>query len=178
MKSFHRETIWSETEQSLDAASLLMEVAPGIMGYIRTEMRRRRIPELSVPHFRALVFLYRHEDASLSQVAEHLGLKLPSTSKIIDALAARKLVVRRQSQKDRRLIRLKLSSSGLNELARTKHSAETCLADILDALSTAELAGIITAFKILKPLFTDKNRMPESTNMKSKTKRSGEINGK
>jgi DNA-binding MarR family transcriptional regulator len=156
MKLYYNETNIPETEQSMGAASLLMEVVPGIMSYIRTEMRRRRIPGLSVPHFRALIFIYRHEDASLSQVAEHVGLKLPSTSKIVDALAARKLVVRRQSQEDRRLIRLKLSSSGLNELVRTKHNVETCLADILDALTPKEKADIITALKTLRPLFTGK----------------------
>jgi MarR family transcriptional regulator for hemolysin len=178
MKSFHNETNLSGTKQSLDAASLLMEVVPGIMSYIRTEMRRRRMPGLSVPHFRALVFIYRHEDASLSQVAEHVGLKLPSTSKIVDALAARKLVTRRQSQEDRRLIRLKLSSSGLNELVRTKHSVETCLADILDALAPTERAGIVAALKTLRPLFAGKNRTYGSRNRRSATQSSGEIDGK
>ena len=178
MKTFHNETILSKTKQSLDTASLLMEVVPGIMSYIRTEMRRRRMPGLSVPHFRALVFIYHHEDASLSQVAEHVGLKLPSTSKIVDALAARKLVIRRQSQEDRRLIRLKLSSSGLNELVRTKHSVETCLADILDALTPEERAGIITALKTLRPLFAGKNRTHESGSKRGNTQSSGEIDAK
>jgi DNA-binding MarR family transcriptional regulator len=178
MKSFHNEIILCGTEQSLDAASLLMEVAPGIMGYIRTEMRRRRMPELSIPHFRVLVFLFRHEDASLSQVAEHVGLKLPSTSKIVDALTARKLVIRRQSQEDRRLIRLKLSSGGLDELARTKRSVEACLADILDVLSPAEQTVIIRAFKMLRPLFAGRNRTRGSANTKSNIRPSGEMDGK
>ena len=178
MKSFQIETNYSGTQRSLDAASLLMEVVPGIMSYIRTEMRRRRMPGLSVPHFRALVFIYRHEDASLSQVAEHVGLKLPSTSKIVEALAARKLVIRRQSQEDRRLIRLKLSSSGLNELVRTKHSVETSLAGTLDALAPAERAGIIAALTTLRPLFAGKNRTYGNRHMGDRTPSSGEIDEK
>jgi DNA-binding MarR family transcriptional regulator len=177
MKSFHDETNNSRIRQSLDAASLLMEVVPGIMSYIRTEMRQRRMPGLSVPHFRALVFIYRHEDTSLSQVAEHVGLKLPSISKIVDALVARKLVIRRQSQEDRRLIRLKLSSSGLNELVCTKQSVETCLADILDTLAPGERAGIMKALKILGPLFAGKNRTHGNGNMGSVARSSGEIDG-
>jgi DNA-binding MarR family transcriptional regulator len=178
MKSFLNETNSSGAKQGLDAAALLMEVVPGIMSYIRTEMRRRRMPGLSVPHFRALVFIYRHEDASLSQVAEHVGLKLPSTSKIVDALAARKLVIRRQSQEDRRLIMLKLSSRGLDELVSTKHSVETCLADILDTIAPAERTEIIIALKTLRPLFAGKNRTPGNVNIKGNKQPSGDVDGK
>ena len=105
MKSFYKETNISETGLSPDIASLLMEVVPAVMSYIRAEIRKRRMPGLSVPHFRALIFVHHHQDASLSQVAEHMGLKLPSASKIVDVLTARKLMVRRHSKEDRRLMR-------------------------------------------------------------------------
>jgi DNA-binding MarR family transcriptional regulator len=178
MKSFHNETINSGTKQSLDAASLIMEIVPGIMSYFRSEMRQRRMPGLSVPHFRALVFIYRHEDASLSQVAEHVGLKLPSISKIVDALVARELVIRRQSQEDRRQVQLRLSSNGLDELLGTKQSVETCLADILDRLAPGEQNGIITALKTLRPLFAGKKQNIAKGNMRSAVNSTGEIDGK
>jgi MarR family transcriptional regulator for hemolysin len=167
MKSFYKETNISEADRSLDIASLLMEVVPAVMSYIRAEMRIRRMPGLSVPYFRALIFVYRHQDASLSQVAEHLGLKLPSTSKIVDALTARKLMVRRHSQEDRRLIRLRLSSTGFNELMRTRQSVETCLADILNALAPPQKVQVIASLKTLKPLFTGGKRTHRQRTIKN-----------
>ena len=77
-----------------ECARQILEIVPMVMRAIRTEIRSHRGSELSVPQFRVLIFLNRHEGASLSDIAEHLGLTLPSTSKMIDGLVARNMVTR------------------------------------------------------------------------------------
>jgi len=70
---------------SLDeCARQVLETVPLVMRTVRAEMRRRRTADLSVPQFRTLNFLNRQAGASLSQVAEHIGLTLPSMSLLVE----------------------------------------------------------------------------------------------
>jgi DNA-binding MarR family transcriptional regulator len=151
MKQLNNETNISPPE--LDGAALLMEVVPRVMHRIRTEMRSHRTPDLSVPQFRTLTYLYRNEGASLSEVAEHIGLKLPSMSKTVDALVARKLVIRRALAHDRRYISLRLSAHGLAELRRTRRITEARLAEALSVLMPEQQARVVEALKMLGQVF-------------------------
>jgi MarR family transcriptional regulator for hemolysin len=82
----------------------LMDTAPQIMQAIRVEMRRGRGSDISIPQFRTLAFIQRNPDSSLSNLAEHLGLTLPSVSKLVDGLVKQELIIRQnQKQTDWRL---------------------------------------------------------------------------
>jgi DNA-binding MarR family transcriptional regulator len=151
MKQLHKETISLTTE--LEVASLLMEVIPRVMHRIRMEMRSHRAPGLTVPQLRTLIYLYRNEGVSLSEVAEHVGLKLPSMSKTIDALVARKLVIRRVVADDRRYVSLRLSAHGLAELRRTRRMTEARLAETLGLLLPEQQAKVVEALKVLGRVF-------------------------
>jgi DNA-binding MarR family transcriptional regulator len=108
------------------------------MRYIRMEMRSRRELGLSIPQFRTLVFLSRNEGVSLSEVANHIGLMLPSASKIINALVARKLVIRSELLKGRRYNSLKLTKLGHNTLMKAQRGTAASLAEKLIALSPSQ----------------------------------------
>jgi DNA-binding MarR family transcriptional regulator len=151
MKQLQKETISLTPE--LEGASLLMEVIPRVMHRIRTEMRSHRAPGLTVPQLRTLIYLYRNEGVSLSEVAEHIGLKLPSMSKTVDALVARKLVVRKIVADDRRYISLRLSAHGLAELRRTRRMTEARLAEALELLLPEQQARVVEALKMLGRVF-------------------------
>jgi len=171
MKVFQEE---SNNAKSGGTAAVIMDVIPLVMGRIRVEMRSRRTPGLSILQFRALIYISRHENVSLSQLAEHIGLKLPSTSKLVDALVERKLVVRRESTADRRRMCLKLSKTGREELTRTRQSAEKRLAGLLALLSPEQQSGISASLTTLRSLFTSQNRPEENT---KNNKGSGGANG-
>jgi len=136
-----------------DVAPLIMDVVPLIMNSIRTEMRSHRMPELTLPQFRTLTFLYRHENSSLSELAEHIGAKLPTASKTVESLVERKLVMRSDSPENRRQIRLKLSAAGLKELRRTRASAEANISSLLAKLSPEEQAVIAASLTSLRTIF-------------------------
>ena len=159
VKQLQKET--NSPRPELEGAALLMEVVPRVMQRIRMEMRSHRTPGLSVPELRTLIYLYRHEGASLSEVAEHTGHKLPSMSKTIDALVARKLVIRKAPPHDRRYVSLKLSAQGLAELRRTRRTTEARLADVLAALSPEQQATVVDALKMLGQVFAPKAPAPE-----------------
>lgn len=137
-----------------ECAHELLEVIPAIMRAIRGEMRSRRTPDLSVPQFRMLAFLNRQPGASLSEVAEHVGLTLPATSTSVDRLVARKLVVREISKTDRRRVTLSLTAAGKAILKSARKGTQAHLAGRLSALSANERATLMRALQALQPLFT------------------------
>lgn len=151
MKQLQEETISLTSE--LEGASLLMEVVPWVMHRIRMEMRSHRAPGLTVPQLRTLIYIYRNEGASLSEAAEHIGLKLPSMSKTVDALVARKLVIRRVVADDRRYVSLRLSAHGLAELRRTRRMTEARLAEVLRLLPPEQQEKVVEALKMLGQVF-------------------------
>ncbi|MFL5802802.1 MAG: MarR family winged helix-turn-helix transcriptional regulator [Roseiflexaceae bacterium] len=138
---------------SADCATLVMETVPLVMRTIRTEMRRRRPADLSVPQFRALAFVRRNPGASLSEVAEHLGLTLPATSTLVDLLVTRELVVRELNPANRRRVTLTLTALGASTFAAAHADARDRLAELLAALSNDERAVVAHAMRLLRPAF-------------------------
>ena len=134
-------------------ATTLLEVVPLVMRNIRREMRNNRGSDLSVPQFRSLAYLNHNEGTSLSDVAEHIGLSLPSASKLIDGLVNRKLVLRKPSEDDRRRIMLSLTQEGQTTLQSAVQATETYLTRVLAALPENECAEVLHAMQILRPLF-------------------------
>jgi DNA-binding MarR family transcriptional regulator len=135
-------------------AQEILEVVPAVMRIIRAEMRRHRTADLSVPQFRTLAFIDRQADASLSDVAEHIGLTLPSMSKIVDGLVTRKLVTRQTHPTDRRRMTLTLTARGQTALQSSRAATRACLAEDLAALSDRQREIVTQALEILQPIFT------------------------
>jgi DNA-binding MarR family transcriptional regulator len=114
------------------------------------------MPGLSVPQFRALGYLSKHPRASLSEVAEHLGLTLPSTSKLIQNLVSQKVVARRQAA-DRRQVCLSLTQVGSAALDQARLETQQKLADSLSSVDPADLAVISAALQVLSQAFSEGN---------------------
>lgn len=138
---------------STETARQVLEVVPAVMRTVRTQMRESSAPNLSVPQFRALGFIDRNRGASLSEVAEHIGLTLPSMSKLIDGLVERKVVIRQSHADDRRRITLALTARGCALLQSARESTQASLAERMSTLTAAERATVVRAMQILQPLF-------------------------
>jgi MarR family transcriptional regulator for hemolysin len=131
------------------------------MRTVRAEMRSASASNLSVPQFRTLNFIAHHPQTSLSAVAEHIGLALPSMSKLVDGLVERKLVVRQNFSDDRRRITLELTTRGKELLDLAHTSTQAAFAERLSTLSDTDRAVIVRAMRILHPLFS-RHKMDES----------------
>jgi DNA-binding MarR family transcriptional regulator len=136
-----------------ECARQVLETVPLVMRAIRAEMRSHRAPDLSVPQFRVLIFLNRHEGASLSDVAGHVGLTLPSMSRMIDGLVARNLVTRQTDPDDRRRVALTLTTLGRTGMQSAYASTEAHLAERLVALPAPDRATIVKAMQALDSTF-------------------------
>lgn len=137
-----------------ECARQLLDTTPQIMRSIRAEMRNHRGHDLSVPQFRTLTFIHRNPEVSLSHLADHLGLTLPSTSKLVDGLVNQKVITRRESKEDRRRLTLALTKNGEDILRMARTATQNHLKDVLHELSPDELSTIVRAMNLLQPLFT------------------------
>ncbi len=136
-----------------ECARQILEAIPMVMRAIRHEMRSFRGSDLSVPKFRVLIFLNRHEGASLSEIAEHLGLTLPSTSKMIDGLVARNMVIRQMDPGDRRRVTLAPTALGRTAMQSALEATAARLAERLAALPASGRRTIIKTMQILESIF-------------------------
>ena len=135
------------------AAKTVLRVVPLVMRTVRAELRACRGTTLSVPQFRALIFVDLHPGSSLSAVAAHMGVTLASASRLIDGLVARKLLIRQEHPADRRRLTLQLTERG-RTLLRTAHAfTESSLASRLSALGGADLAAVVGAMEMMHPVF-------------------------
>jgi DNA-binding MarR family transcriptional regulator len=131
----------------------VLETVPLVMRTVRAEMRRHRAADLSVPQFRTLKFLNRQAGASLSQVAEHIGLTLPSMSLLVDGLVERKLILRNTHDTDRRRVTLTLTARGQSVLEAAHGATQAALAEKLAALSAQDRTIVVQAMRALRPIF-------------------------
>ena len=134
-------------------ARALLAGVPSVMRFLRSQMRGHRQAQLSVPHFRALVFVRHHADASLSALAEHVGLSLPAASRMVETLVRRDLLQRRARHSDRRSVSLSLTRRGKAVLRAALQATQAALAERFDTLSTLELTLVSQAMGILSRVF-------------------------
>ena len=136
-----------------ECAQDILEIVPQIMQFIRVEMRSQRTPDLTVPQFRTLAFINRNPGASLSEVAEHIGITLPSASKLADGLVGRALITRQEASEDRRRITLEITPEGKALLNAAFQGEQASLAKGLQVLAPEELAVVRRAMQVLYPIY-------------------------
>ena len=75
--------------------------------------------ELTLSQLRALFLLQQADhDPALTELAPAVGLSVPATGRVVDALARLGLVARREDEADRRIKRLSLTARGHETLER------------------------------------------------------------
>ena len=152
------------TREALPAvcADELLAAVPAVMRFIRQEMRRNRPAGLTVPQFRALIFLSHDDDPSVSAMAEHLGLSLPAVSRMVQLLVKRGLMERQASPADRRRVSLSLTRQGRRTFQLAFDATRAALAAAFTNLPRAELAGTISAMQVLNRLFATGDAKPSA----------------
>lgn len=138
-----------------ECANEIIDVVPLAMRVIRSKLREHGAVEMSVPHFRTLLFVYNNNGASLSDVAEHIGLSLPAMSTLADGLVSRGLMVRQENRDDRRRMTLSLTNLGRTKLDSAYKATRVHLAKRLRRLPSSDCATIITALRLLRSTFSN-----------------------
>ncbi len=137
-----------------ECARVILDVVPHLMRTIRADLRSHRTDDLSVPQFRVLTYINRNPQASLSSLADHIGLTLPTMSKMVDGLVARKWVTREPSPDDRRRVVLYLTEPGKSMLESSLAQTQATLASKTADLTPTERDTVIAALYDLQGILT------------------------
>jgi DNA-binding MarR family transcriptional regulator len=164
MKQFQDETNIFPGEE--ETAGLILETVPLIMKVIRADRRQFGDGVLPLAHFRILANLSHHPEASLSDLAEEIGLALPSISKIVDTLFENGLVSRREAENDRRYLRLSLTDEGAKTLQAARLETQHRLAMMLQETAPEERASIVHALHSLRDIFMQRKNSALGRNAK------------
>ncbi len=143
----------SKTPLARQTAADMLDVIPRVMCFLRTEVMACQDNPLSMPEFRALHYLQEHSGISLSDLAEHMAIALPSMSKHIDHLVDRGMARRQTDPADRRRVALALTAQGATLLKTTSEHAHQRLAEALGPLKPSEHAQLRQAMELLQHLF-------------------------
>jgi DNA-binding MarR family transcriptional regulator len=131
----------------------VLEVIPLVMRVIRKEFRSRRGPGYSVPEFRSLAFINRSPGASLSEVADHIGLEAPTASKLVEELVQRGLVRREDDPEDRRRVQLTILPKGKKSIDEAYEHTREFLVHRLAHLSEDQRKTVLQSMDLLKDAF-------------------------
>jgi len=145
-----------------ECAREVLDAVPIVMRVIRGELRKYGAREMSVPQYRTLGFVYRNDGASLSELADHVGLTLSTMSTLVDGLAAQGLVNRREDPEDRRRMTLTLTELGRNRHEAARDAALISLREMLRQLSPSDRATVTRAMQVLRERFTRGNEYAEN----------------
>jgi DNA-binding MarR family transcriptional regulator len=153
MKPIDEGAVGLSDAPALVCAQRLMDVVPHVMQAFREEMRHHRAAEMSVPEFRTLSYIQRHEGTSITAITDHLGLSKASLSKIVARLEERSLIRRASDKADKRHHVLSLTAQGRRTLEEVERATLRSIAGRLTHLSPKDLALIVTALDLLQPAF-------------------------
>ena len=131
----------------------VLDVIPMVMRSLRAEFRSHRGGDLSIPQYRTLMYLRRSPGKSLADLAEHLGITPPSTSKLVDGLVNRGLVDRQDFPGDRRRIVLSLMPAGKELAEASLRLSQAAYLERFAALQKDTLGIIQQAMEALRPIF-------------------------
>jgi DNA-binding MarR family transcriptional regulator len=94
---------------------------------------------LSHAQLSMLFMLFYHPEASSKDIAGFLGISKSAISQVIDPLADKRLVSRREDSKDRRIVRLNLTAEGRTKVIKLNKLKSAGLRSALEKLTTDEL---------------------------------------
>lgn len=104
---------------------------------------------LSLVHLETLRFVSEHQEPTMRDVSDYLRVTAPSATALIEELAAKGYLVRRQDKADRRLVRLSISSKGKSFLAKVMKKRLKAMQSMVAPLTLSDRKEFIRILSIL-----------------------------
>jgi DNA-binding MarR family transcriptional regulator len=118
-----------------------------VMRTVAAEMRRSRRP--LAPTQMGSLMRIAAGPCTMSELARHMAVSLPTISKSVDMLVRREWVERWADKRDRRQSMVRLTPRGRRVLADIQQRAERHVAETLAPLAPAERTQLIAALRVL-----------------------------
>jgi Beta-glucosidase-related glycosidases len=147
MKQFH-----DETNGPTATADVLIQASWRVMRVVRAAVESAQATDLTMTQLQTLGFLFASPGASLSEVADHLGLQMPTTSKVVESLVQQGCVARKSVPGNRRKLSLHITAAGRKVMGSAARPGMTRIAELLGQLNDRELGIVRRAMTILQPV--------------------------
>lgn len=102
---------------------------------------------LTRPQFFMLHIIKQHGPCKITQLAERMEVKPSAITVMIDRLVHSELVVRNHDPNDRRVVLVKLTQEGENELKKVEQLSKEIISRYFSRLEPDELARFIETFE-------------------------------
>lgn len=115
----------------------------------------------------ALLFLYRYNDANMTQIAEYINAPLNTATGVITRLEKKQMVERIRSTEDRRIVLIKLTNKAKEILEKEKNLMVNYGVKIFTLLTDEEKVAAISIYKkVVSVLKEDKVSVDSPKNEK------------
>lgn len=113
----------------------------------------------------ALLMLQFHDEMAMSELATYLGVPLSTMTSLSKRLVHKKLIERKKSDKDQRIILIRLSVEGQKLAHQAKKIINNILVRVKVAFSDDELQQFLTlALKAVKAMQQKEGKLAETQN--------------
>ncbi len=135
-------------------AGRVIDTALLMVRCIRTRMREQ-LPGLTVSQFRLMAFLYRQRDASLTDLADHLGVTRSTASGLVDRFVRHGLATRTLNTANRRQVKLRLTRRGAAQFEVATRAARRDAMRRLAGLPPRQVRALCHSLDLLAGAFGD-----------------------
>jgi len=134
-----------------ETARELLEIMPLVMRAVAAELRAGG--EMPAPAHFGLLMKLREQPRTLTELATHWGVSLPTTSNSVTALVQHGWVRRNAPGKDRRVAVIEVTPAGRAALERVGRAAEAHLAEVLAPLDQTSRRRLRAGLAVLRNVF-------------------------
>jgi DNA-binding MarR family transcriptional regulator len=141
------------TDEKRVLARQILEIIPLVMRTVSAEMRQSD-HRTHATHFR-LLWILQHHPLTLSALAEHQSVSLPTMSNSVTSLEDRGWFERRRAEDDRRKVLIEITEAGREVLAEVGEHMETRVEAVVRNLAPDKQQLVSEALLILRDRFQE-----------------------
>lgn len=119
----------------------------------------------------ALLFLYRYNDANMTQIAEYINAPLNTATGVITRLEKKQMVERIRSTEDRRIVLIKLTNKAKEILEKEKNLMVNYGVKIFTLLTDEEKVAAISIYKKVVSVLKEDKVLVDSPKNEKKIKK-------
>lgn len=105
--------------------------------------------EVTGSQFETLIYILRHHETSIGELAEGLSISHPAAVKLVTRLEKKNLVAREERKQDRRVSYVKLTEQGKTLAEKSQSARLEVLAEATSQMNQAELEGLLRGLEAL-----------------------------
>jgi DNA-binding MarR family transcriptional regulator len=138
-------------ERAIERIDEVNRLLPGVMrGLMAPPAEGSAMWDLPVPQIRTLHLLRRRGELPMGEIAGCLGVAMSTATQLADRLVSMGLVERHADADDRRVVRLALTTAGVDGLAEQERQHRGRVVAVLGRLTEEEREAVLTGLRLLE----------------------------